>query len=73
MCDIAHALLLERVESDARAGYVVAGAMGVEDLGPHEPDQARTRFEEWLNSAPTDRRAGISDEDWELRVALGVA
>jgi hypothetical protein len=52
--------------------YIAAGVAGTDGMEEREPEQARVRFEAWLISTAADRRTGISDEEWELRVALGV-
>lgn len=67
MCDIVHALVLERIEGDARAVASVAEEPG------ELTEQARDRLEALLAATEASRRAGVSDEEWELRVALGVA
>jgi hypothetical protein len=70
-----HALILERVEGDARALYVAAGVasvFGASDMEEYAPEHARDLLEERLTSSATHRPAGISEEEWELRIALGV-
>lgn len=72
-------MILEGLESDARAQYVSAGvavALGAEGLEDYDPEQVRDRLNERLVApaeAVDSRPAGVSDEDWQLRVALGVA
>ena len=67
MCDVAHALLLEQFDADARAVWAATE-------GEVSPSKARVQLEEFLDEDPTPTRAaGVSDEDWQLRVALGVA
>ena len=81
MCDIAHALLVERVEGDARAEHVgagVAAVLGADGVEEFTPEHARTRLEDKLAadadeaSSGSGRPAGITDDEWELRTALGV-
>jgi hypothetical protein len=76
VCDIVHALILERVEGDARAEYVAAGVasvFGADGMEEYAPERARELLEERLTSSVSARPAGISEDEWELRIALGVA
>jgi hypothetical protein len=73
VCDVVHALILERVEGDARAQYVAAAVVGAEGMEEYTPEHARESLEERLISSASRRPVGISEDDWELRVALGVA
>jgi hypothetical protein len=66
VCDVAHALLLEQFEADARAVWAFSD-------GEVTPGKAREQLDEILDEGLRGRPAGISDEDWQLRVALGVA
>jgi hypothetical protein len=76
VCDIVLALILERIEGDARAQYVAAGVasvFGADGMVEYAPEHARERLEERLTSSASARPVGISEDEWELRVALGVA
>ena len=71
-----HALVLERVEGDARAQYVSAGVasvFGADGMDAYIPEQARMELEGRLAAESSVRRpVGVSEEEWELRQALGV-
>jgi hypothetical protein len=75
VCDLVHALILERVEGDARAQYVAAGVasvFGADGMEEYAPERARELLEERLTSDGSVRPANVSEDEWELRLALGV-
>ncbi len=69
MCDVAHALLLEQVEGDARARWT-AGALGGDDT---TPDEFRARLESMLDEEPSPVESPVDPDLLALRRALGVA
>lgn len=69
MCDIAHAILVERVERAALARYQAALVRGIE---AESVEDALRRFDERLHAKPEPGKI-IDPAQMALRKALGVA
>lgn len=69
MCDIAHAVLMERVEAAGLARYQAALIRGIE---PPSIDEARAKFDDSLTEEPTAEKP-VDAAQMALRRALGVA
>lgn len=76
MCDLSYAVLLERVEGDARTERLVAAvliAAHAEGVDEQTVDEARERFDEFLDQDEAANVRHIDPFTLALNKALGVA